>query len=107
MNHVVSHPILTEKSALNMEKGLYVFAVLPAATKTSVAQEIKKLYNVDVTGVRIVNLPAKKVKFKRKPGVRSARRKAYIQLKEKQHIPGFELPKEKDSKKDKKAEETN
>ena len=42
---------------------------------------------------------AKKVTFKRRPGIRSARRRAYVQLAPKQQIPGFELPKK--SKEDK------
>lgn len=96
MKTIVS-PILTEKSVLNLDKGLYVFSITTAATKASVADTLKKLYDVDAVSVRIVNLPAKKVNFKRKPGTRSARRKAYVQLAPKQQIPGFELPK-KDKK---------
>ncbi len=97
MNTIIS-PILTEKSVLNLDKGLYVLSVAPAATKTSIADTLKKLYDVDAINVRIVNLPAKKVNFKRKPGVRSVRRKAYVQLAAKQQIPGFELPKQKETK---------
>ncbi|MEX1052118.1 MAG: 50S ribosomal protein L23 [Patescibacteria group bacterium] len=98
MTTIIS-PLLTEKSVLNLDKGLYVFSVSATATKTSLADSLKKLYDVDVVNVRIVNLPAKKVKFKRQPGLRSARRKAYIQLAAKQQIPGFELPKDKDKDK--------
>ncbi len=97
MKTIIS-PILTEKSVLNIDKGLYVFAVTIDATKTSIADALKKLYEVDAVSVRIVNLPAKKVNFKRKPGVRSVRRKAYVQLAAKQLIPGFELPKKKGEK---------
>jgi len=91
-------PVMTEKSVLGMDNGLYVFSVTNNATKSSVKDALKKLYQVDAISVRIVNLPAKKVNFKRVAGVRTARRKAYIQLAAKQVIPGFELPKNKDDK---------
>lgn len=101
MRGIIS-PVMTEKSVKSLDTGLYVFTIESRATKNSIADSLKKLYNVDVTSVRIVNLPAKKVKFKRIPGVRSARRRAYVQLAAKQQIPGFELPKKKDAKEDKK-----
>lgn len=91
---IISTPILTEKAALGMDKGLYVMIVERSATKKSIATELKHQLNLDVESVRIVNLPAKRVKFKRVPGVQSARRKAYVQLKKGQKLPGFELPKE-------------
>ena len=75
MRGIIS-PVMTEKSVKSLDTGLYVFTIESRATKNSIADSLKKLYNVDVTSVRIVNLPAKKVKFKRKPGVRSARRRA-------------------------------
>lgn len=93
-------PVMTEKSVLSLSDGLYVFNVARNATKNSIADELRKLYGVEVVSVRIVNLPAKKVNFKRREGVRSKRRKAYVQLAPKQHIPGIELPKEeKETKK--------
>ncbi|MEX0594516.1 MAG: 50S ribosomal protein L23 [Patescibacteria group bacterium] len=94
-------PVMTEKSVIAIDSGLYVFSIDQTATKNSIADVLKKLYDVKAISVRIVNLPAKKVNFKRKPGVRAARRKAYVQLAPKQHIPGFELPKDKDKDKDK------
>ncbi|MEK7171110.1 MAG: 50S ribosomal protein L23 [Patescibacteria group bacterium] len=96
--NVISRPILTEKAALGLDKGLYVMIVERSATKNSIASELKTQYNLDAVSVRIVNLPAKRVKFKRIPGVQSARRKAYVQLKSGQKLPGFELPKQKEEK---------
>ncbi|QQG50139.1 MAG: 50S ribosomal protein L23 [Candidatus Berkelbacteria bacterium] len=96
----VIKPLLTEKSAAKMSEGLYVMTITEGATKTSVAQDLKKLFNVEVTGVRIINLPAKKVRFKARKGTQSAIRKAYIQLKKGQQLPGFEVKKE-DRKADK------
>ena len=90
----VKHPILTEKSAIGMDKGLYVFSVTDRANKTTIAKELHDLYKVDAVSVRVVNLPAKRVNFKRVKGLRSIRRKAYVQLKDKQQIPGFEALKQ-------------
>lgn len=91
--NVISGPILTEKAALGLDKGLYVMMVERSATKNSIASELKTQFDLDAVSVRIVNLPAKRVKFKRIAGVQPVRRKAYIQLKAGQKLPGFELPK--------------
>lgn len=98
---IIISPVMTEKSVLRMDSGLYVFNVERSATKTSIANELKKLHDVDAVSVRIVNLPAQKTSFKRRPGIRTARRHAYIQLAPKQQIPGFELPKQKEEQKEK------
>lgn len=95
---IITSPILTEKAALGMDRGLYVMIVDKRATKNSIATEIKRQFDLDVVSVRIVNLPAKRVKFKRLPGIQTARRKAYVQLKKGQKLHGFELPKQKDDK---------
>lgn len=98
MNRIIQ-PYLTEKSAATIDKGLYVFLIEKDANKTTVTQELRRLYEVTPTSVRIVNLPAKKVNFKRRPGMRAMIRKAYVQLPPKQKIPGFESLTEKDDKK--------
>jgi len=95
-------PLLTEKSAADIDKGLYVFLVTSEANKVTVKSELKATYGVESTSVRIVNLPAKTVTFRRHKGTQSARRKAYVQLPPKTQIPGFEVLKE-----NKKAEEKN
>ena len=92
--NLISSPILTEKAALGMDRGLYVMTIDRSATKNSITTEMKKQFDLDVVSVRIVNLPAKRVKFKRLPGVQTARRKAYVQLKKGQNLPGFELHKQ-------------
>ena len=108
MNSIIS-PVLSEKTAQAMDRGVYVFNVHTDANKTMIAQELKALYNVDAVSVRIVNSPAKKVNFKRKPGTRPTRHKAYVQLKAKQVIPGFEVLKEaeKQAAKTEKVQATN
>lgn len=92
-------PLLTEKAALGMDNGLYVFGVNARTNKKIIAAELKKAHNIDAVSVRIVNLPSKSVKFRKVSGTQAIRRKAYVQLKKGQKLPGFELPKEKDEKK--------
>ncbi|MBI4948104.1 50S ribosomal protein L23 [Candidatus Berkelbacteria bacterium] len=97
--NTIKSPFITEKSTFGITNGLYVFEITPNANKTTVAEELKNIYNVDALSVRIVNLPAKQKTFKRVKGIRNIRRKAYVQLKEKQTIPGFEtLTKAKETK---------
>ncbi len=103
--YTILSPVLSEKTTLGMENGLYVLSVTESATKSSVKKDLKIVHSVDATSVRILNLPGKKVRFKGKKGVRNGRRKAYVQLKTGQHLPGFEIKKEKETKKsDKKTE---
>jgi len=96
---VIISPLLTEKSAAQMDTGLYVLRVMSSATKTEISSEIKRHFDLDVVSVRIVNLPSKIVTFKRRKGVRGEVKKAYIQLKKGQKLPGFELPKQKEDQK--------
>ena len=95
---LIKTPILTEKAALGMDRGLYVLTVSGRATKKTIKSEFKRTFGLDVISVRIVNLPAKLIKFKRVSGTQPVRRKAYVQLKSGQKLPGFELPKEKGKK---------
>lgn len=110
MKSIIS-PLLTEKSAADVSKGLYVFYVTKEANKTTIAQELTALYDVKPLSVRIVNLPSKNVTFRRVKGVQGVRRKAYVQLDAKVTIPGFEILKESkekaEAKAKKDAKETN
>lgn len=97
MNSLIQ-PYLTEKSALRIDRGEYVFLIEKNANKATVERDLQAIYGVKPLSVRIVNLPAKKVAFKRVKGVRARIRKAYVQLPPKQTIPGFEGLTQKDEK---------
>lgn len=100
---LLKYPILSEKTAASLSNGEYVFAVDPKSTKPALKQELKQLFKVEAVSVRIVNLKAKGVKFRGHRGAQRARHKAYIRLKPKQIIPGFEEQKEAKSKSDAKT----
>ncbi len=96
-------PILTEKSAAKMSDSLYVLQVAANASKTAIAQDLASLYKVEAVSVRIVNVPARRVRFRGVRGSQGSFKKAYVQLKKGQELPGFEVKKE-DDKKAKKSE---
>ena len=77
---------ISEKGTRGMAFNQYTFAVAPGATKTEVRDAVERSYKVDVEGVNIVNLPAKKRRLGRREGTVPARRKAIVTLKEGQSI---------------------
>jgi large subunit ribosomal protein L23 len=74
-------PRVTEKSSLLAEQNIYAFEVAREATKMTIMQNVKQLYNVTPLRVNIVNIPAKKKMSKGKVGKKQAIKKAYIYLK--------------------------
>ncbi|MCX6779412.1 MAG: 50S ribosomal protein L23 [Candidatus Magasanikbacteria bacterium] len=83
---VLMHPVITEKSTYSQSEGVYVFEVFPSATKTEAKKAVQALYKVKVTGIRIVNLKGKQVRFGRVQGRRNARKKAMVTLQKGQNI---------------------
>lgn len=83
-HEILRAPWFSEKALIATEKGVYVFAVPPEATKAEVAGAIKEVYKVTPKKVRIVNLPAKQkaMRTRRGMGARAARIKAYVYLNE-------------------------
>ncbi|HEY9583430.1 MAG TPA: 50S ribosomal protein L23 [Candidatus Paceibacterota bacterium] len=60
MNTIIK-PRITEKSGLQSEmQNIYTFEVTKNSTKGSIEKEIKALYKVTPTKVRIINLPSVK-----------------------------------------------
>lgn len=104
---MILRPLISEKSTKDFASSVYVLAITTDTNKTELTQELEKLYKIKVEKIRIVNLPAKKVRFRNRLGIRSKRAKAYIQLKKGQIIPGLEMEKPTENKeKDQPKEET-
>lgn len=81
MNTLI-RPRITEKSGIMSEaQNVYTFEVSKNSTKDSIAREIKALYKVTPTKIRVVNLPAKEVFVRGKKGTQSSVKKALIFLK--------------------------
>ncbi|MCI0597572.1 50S ribosomal protein L23 [Candidatus Parcubacteria bacterium] len=83
LENTLLHPWMSEKALIGTEKGVYVFAVPPDATKTQVAQAVERLYKVVPVKVNVANLPGKMkpLRGKRGRGTRARRHKAYVYLK--------------------------
>lgn len=78
-------PRITEKAALQAEKGVYVFNIAKAATKGDVARAVFEAYNVVPVSVNIAQEPSKAKTRRKRSGVTtgstSGSKKAYVTLK--------------------------
>ena len=84
---IIIRPRITEKSGIMSENSsVYTFEVRKNANKPMIAQEIKALYKVTPTKVRIINLPAKRVLVRGKRGTSNAVKKAMVYLKKGEKI---------------------
>ena len=91
---ILRRPLVTEKSsyqsgALNQ----FSFIVMNSATRTQVKDAIETLYDVNVTRVNIINVPAKRARRlrSRRLSVRKQGfKKAIVTLAEGQTLPIFE-----------------
>lgn len=83
LDGVLKHPWMSEKALIGTDKGVYVFAVSPRATKTDVAAAIEAQFKVTPRQIRMVNLPGKRKNLRNKRGLgqRARRHKAYVYLK--------------------------
>ncbi len=84
--YVLSKPHISEKATSLAEEGCYVFKVQTTANKKEVKVEVEKKYKVDVEGVRIINIPAKKKRVGRTEGKKKGYKKAVVKLKKGQTI---------------------
>lgn len=84
---VLIEPQMSEKATTIGEKhGQYVFKVLADATKPEIRAAVEKLFNVEVSGVQVVNVRARLKRFRGQAGMRKGWKKAYVSLK-----PGFNI----------------
>lgn len=84
---VLKRYFVSEKSTRGFPMNQYTFEVDRRATKTDVRDAVERGYKVDVTGVNIVRLPAKKIQLGRFRGTKGGIKKAIVTLKEGQTIP--------------------
>lgn len=84
---------MTEKSLSLAARGWYTFQVDVSCNKAHIAQDIERLYKVDVTRVRTIMVRGKsrRVGRKRTEVKKSDWKKALVQVKEGQTIDAFEV----------------
>ncbi len=77
----IKKPRSTEKAIIATDKNKYVFEVDKRANKDNLRQEILKTYKVTPTKINIINIPARSVMRKGRPGTISGFKKAIVTLK--------------------------
>ena len=78
--------VYTEKSNGQLSLGKYTFKIDKTCTKSQLKSLIKKIYNVEVIKVNIINTPEKNKRFKGVIGTKGSIKKATITLKDSQTI---------------------
>ncbi|MCS6967075.1 MAG: 50S ribosomal protein L23 [Cytophagales bacterium] len=83
---ILIKPIITEKSSLQNEKGIYTFQVALKANKIQIKQAVEEMYGVNVADVRTMIVPGKRKIRYTKRGFATGRtpkyKKAIVQLAE-------------------------
>ncbi|HLC93772.1 MAG TPA: 50S ribosomal protein L23 [Patescibacteria group bacterium] len=88
ISNVIIKPIVTEKSTNLGQTGRYVFEVNKNSPKGSIANEVSRIYGVDVVEVRTIRMPGKQRRVSRtsRKTVKTLWKKAIVKLKEGQTI---------------------
>lgn len=78
---IILAPHVSEKGTLSAEKNnTMVFKVATTATKAEIKAAVQKLFEVEVTGVRTLNVKGKTKRTGQRVGHRSNWKKAYVSL---------------------------
>ena len=83
---VLKEPHVTEKATELTKENQYIFKVWPRSNKIEIKKAVEQLYRVDVEGVRIVNVPARKRRLGRIQGWRKGYKKAIVKIAKNQKI---------------------
>jgi large subunit ribosomal protein L23 len=86
---IILEPWVTEKSHAQMAENKYIFRVRNEADKNSVKKAVGAMYNVNVVGVNMISIPAKKRNYGRHQGTKSGFKKAIVKLKDGDKIELF------------------
>lgn len=79
---ILKRQVISEKSSFLSNTGTYAFVVDPRATKRDVREAVEALFQVVVTSVRTISLPAKYIQRGKQRGQRSGYKKALVTLAE-------------------------
>jgi large subunit ribosomal protein L23 len=91
---IIIHPVISEKSMDQAQRGKYTFAVHGDASKVQIAAAVSELFKVEVIGVNVLNTKSKLLRgrfTRNRVGGRSTPwRKAVVTLAPGQKIEFFE-----------------
>ncbi|SDC49250.1 50S ribosomal protein L23 [Shouchella lonarensis] len=77
---IIKRPVITERSAGQMEEKKYTFEVDVRANKTQIKDAIEEIFEVKVDRVNTMNYKGKSKRFGRYTGFTARRKKAIVQL---------------------------
>ena len=83
---IIKAPVITEKSENEKANGKYTFKVDPKANKLEIKEAIEKIFKVNVTSIRTLNVKPKKRRVGRYYGLTNRTKKAIVTLQEGQTI---------------------
>jgi large subunit ribosomal protein L23 len=87
---ILIQPVLTEKANSLREDGKYVFRVDSRATKTSIKESVRKMFNVHPVSCTIVNITPKPKRQRGHAGYTATWKKATVRLAPGEKIAVFE-----------------
>ncbi|HEY6874023.1 MAG TPA: 50S ribosomal protein L23 [Geobacteraceae bacterium] len=89
---VIKKPLITEKTTTEKDaKNVVVFVVNKDANKIEIKESVEKLFKVEVTAVKTVNVAGKVKRVGKHIGKRPNWKKAYVSLKTGNNIDFFEV----------------
>ena len=89
-DRILIEPVLSEKANILREKGKYVFRVDFRATKTSIKEAVRRLYNVNPVSCTVMVVSGKPKRLRNRPGYTSTWKKAIVRLSKDEKISIFE-----------------
>ncbi|AJM72145.1 50S ribosomal protein L23 [Mycoplasma yeatsii] len=81
LTEVIKKPVLTEKSYLGHQNGVYTFLVDKKANKVQIKKTFEEIFEVKVASVRTMNYDGKEKRVGRFVGKTNSFKKAIITLK--------------------------
>lgn len=89
---VIRKPLVTEKTTLEKDtRNIIAFEVERSANKIEIKEAVEKIFKVEVTAVKTVNVAGKIKRVGRQAGKRSNWKKAYVSLKAGSNVDFFEV----------------
>ncbi|OXM14997.1 50S ribosomal protein L23 [Paenibacillus herberti] len=77
---IIKRPVITEQTTELMAAKRYVFEVDIRANKTEIKSAVEQIFNVKVSNVNTLRVPAKPKRYGRHSGYTSEWKKAFVQL---------------------------
>jgi large subunit ribosomal protein L23 len=87
---VIIRPVVSEKSYVLADAGMYTFRVHDKAHKTQIRQAIEKMFDVKVTDVRTISVKSKPKRRGQTAGRTRSWKKAIVQVRAGDTIPIFQ-----------------